>query len=173
MTARKHVETDLGHVLLDWLVRVMFSTTLLNGLIFFKAILSRISMPVLQEHQPFLVHSALSAPRWHQRAGWATQWRKKKCRDREINNILIGWKMISSLVGRKTFITMNSQECMLRSLKCCSTRFFLQTPMYHVLNSISICPQHWFALGYKEMCDEHGKSPRIIASDETEPLPPT
>jgi len=37
MTARKHVETDLGHVLLDWLVRVMFSTTLLNGLIFFKS----------------------------------------------------------------------------------------------------------------------------------------
>ena len=69
MTARKHVETDLGHLLLDWIVRVMFSTTLLNGLIFFKEILSRISMPVLQEHQPFLVHSALSAPRWHQRAG--------------------------------------------------------------------------------------------------------
>ena len=57
-------------------------------------------MPVLQELQPFIVHAAFSAPRWHQRAGWATQWEKN--RDREINNLVM-FLIISSFVNRNYF----------------------------------------------------------------------
>ena len=36
MTAGKHVKMDLGHMLLDWLVRVMFSPTLLCAYKFWR-----------------------------------------------------------------------------------------------------------------------------------------
>ena len=93
-------------------------------------------MPVLQEHQPFLVHAALSAPRWHQWAGWTTQWEKR--RDCEsIYDVLNENEYLFFDRSKQFSITVRSKECVLRpvALKCCSTMFFFfENPMDSVVN---------------------------------------
>ena len=79
-------------------------------------------MPVLQELQPFIVHAAFSAPRWHQRAGWATQW--KNTGTVKLTILLCSWLFLLSST-EITFIPVCTKVCMQPSLKCCRTRIFV------------------------------------------------